>query len=167
MTSLSLLVVLLLFSPKNLLKKEVRILQSLLKAKQLTLQEENQVMSYRIWVHEWLKYINESKTIIISTLIISDAQPKSPLEYIYFKAKEFQHFQYILNLTRECIHRLEKIRNNKDQIKLVLPQDVYIRIGIVGKYTEHNLSLLSKKKGNLAFRYVDIFLTKRTFKNKC
>lgn len=79
----------------------------------------------------------------------SDSEPKSSSEYFYLKAKEFQHFQYILHLTRDCIPRLKKIRRSTDQTNLVLPRNVYIRIGIVGKYTEQNLSLLSKRRAKI------------------
>lgn len=37
-----------------------------------------------------------------SAFKISDSEPKSSSEYFYLKAKEFQHFQYILHLTRDC-----------------------------------------------------------------
>lgn len=92
-----------------------------------------------------------------SAFKISDSEPKSSSEYFYLKAKEFQHFQYILHLTRDCIPRLKKIRRSTDQTNLVLPRNVYIRIGIVGKYTEQNLSLLSKRRGNY---FIEIYFRK-------
>lgn len=107
--------------------------------------EENQSGKYLEKGSKFFTKLPEIKTINVAG-IKSDAEPNSSLEYIYLKASEFQHFQYILRLTRDCFHRLEKIRKSTDQIDLVLPRDVYIRIGIVGKYKDHNLSLLSKRK---------------------
>lgn len=73
-------------------------------------------------------------------------EPKIPIDYVYLKAKEFQHFHYILNMTRGCIPRMEKVRKTEDEANIVLSEDFLIRIGIIGKYTDQNLGLLSKKK---------------------
>lgn len=73
----------------------------------------------------------------------------SKIQFFYYKAIHFQHFDYIYKLTREY-----KFRNfgeipcdNMDTT--VMPKDVILKIGIAGEFTDKNLKLISKTKGAL------------------
>lgn len=69
------------------------------------------------------------------------------IRYLGYKAaKCFQHFHYIYNLTRNCKSRAEEFQNNNDTTN-TMPKGVIIKIGIVGKFTDDNLNLVSKCKG--------------------
>lgn len=63
----------------------------------------------------------------------------SKIQFFYYKAIHFQHFDYIYKLTREY-----KFRNfgeipcdNIDTT--VMPKDVILKIGIAGEFTDKNL----------------------------
>lgn len=67
---------------------------------------------------------------------------KESIKYFHFKVKNFEHFKYICNLTRNYTQN-DGLLN---EIKL---EDIILKIGVVGKYTEDNLDLLPKGKTNL------------------
>lgn len=67
---------------------------------------------------------------------------KESITYFHFKVKNFEHFIYIYNLTRNYTQN-DGLLN---EIKL---EDIILKIGVVGKYTDDNLDLLPKGKTNL------------------
>lgn len=84
-------------------------------------------------------------------IFISGTESRSKIQYLYYKANTFQHFDYIYKLTREC-----KLRNFGEKHHLCssleitsMPRDVIFKIGIVGAFTEENLRLIAKRKGEL------------------
>lgn len=83
-------------------------------------------------------------------IAISEDDLMQPIDYIYISAKHFDHFQYVYKLTRNCTHRLVNVCTKED-LKDFMSEDVYIRITVVGDFTEENLKLLSKGKGKKAF----------------
>ncbi|XP_065923825.1 uncharacterized protein [Magallana gigas] len=68
-------------------------------------------------------------------------ESKTP-KYFYFKAKYFQAFHYIYKLARDCKSRIENVLKNNDR-RDEMTDDVFIKIGIVGKFTDADLKLIS------------------------
>lgn len=81
-------------------------------------------------------------------LLILERESMSSVQYIYYNDKHFQHFYYIYNLTRDCHDHIEGLRNTNDRTNL-MAEDVVIKIGIVGEFTEDKLNLLSKRRGKV------------------
>lgn len=71
--------------------------------------------------------------------------------------KNFEHFKYICNLTRNYTQN-DGLLN---EIKL---EDIILKIGVVGKYTEDNLDLLPK--GNVVRRKLCILVNARLMSNE-
>lgn len=70
----------------------------------------------------------------------------SSITYLFWHAKHFQHFHYLYNLARDCENRVEKLKQSNDLAKR-MPEDVVIKIGIVGNFTKDNVKLISKRSG--------------------
>lgn len=87
----------------------------------------------------------KSKTIAVIERV-SERESNSSVQYIYYKAKHFQHFHYIYNLTRDCHDRIERLRKTNDRANF-MTEDIVIKIGIVGKSTEDKLCSLLKRRG--------------------
>lgn len=81
-------------------------------------------------------------------LLFSETESKSSVQYIYTKAKHFQHFYYIYNLTRDCHDHIEGLRTTNDRTNF-MAEDIVIKIGIVGELTEDKLTLLLKRRGKV------------------
>lgn len=79
---------------------------------------------------------------------LSEVELKPSINYSYYKAKYFQRFHYNYKLMRDCHDRIESLRRTKDKRK-ILAEDVIIKIGIVGEFTEDKLNLLLKRKGKV------------------
>lgn len=86
-----------------------------------------------------------SKTIPIIERV-SETESKSSVKYIYYKAKHFQHFHYIYNLTRDCHDRIAGLRKTNDRTHF-MAEDIVVKIGIVGESTEDKLNSLLKRRG--------------------
>uniref|UniRef100_A0A8W8P487 DDE-1 domain-containing protein n=1 Tax=Magallana gigas TaxID=29159 RepID=A0A8W8P487_MAGGI len=76
----------------------------------------------------------------------TDAASRPSVEYIFRKAKHFEHFHHIYGLVRDCKTRVEKLLKNNDPA-YQMPKDVTVKIGIVGHHTEDNVNLISKRPG--------------------
>lgn len=90
-------------------------------------------------------------------LLFSEIESKSSVQYIYYKAKHFQHFHYIYNLTRDCSDRIEGLRKTNDRTNF-MAEDVVIKIGIVGESTEDKLNSLLKKRGKVHKKNIKMML---------
>lgn len=75
-----------------------------------------------------------------------ETESKSSVQYFYFNAKHFQHFHYIYNLMRDCHERIESLRRTNDR-RNCMAENVIIKIGIAGEFTEDKLDLISKRRG--------------------
>lgn len=73
---------------------------------------------------------------------ISESTTRSCL----YNSAAFQHFQYSLDLMRDCESRVELVIPMDKETKL--PTNVMVQINIIGEVTENDLKLLSKRKGN-------------------
>lgn len=78
---------------------------------------------------------------------ISEVEPRPSITYLFWDAKHFQHFHYLYNLARDCENRVEKLKKTKD-LENRMPEDVVIKIMIVGNYTKDNVKLISKISGS-------------------
>lgn len=78
---------------------------------------------------------------------ISEANPRPSITYLFWRAEHFHHFYYLYNLARDCKYRVEKLKQSKDLANR-MPEDVAIKIGIVGNFTEDNVKLISKRSGS-------------------
>lgn len=81
-------------------------------------------------------------------VLFSEQKSKSSVQYFYYNAKHFQHFQYIYNLMRDCHDPIEGLRRTNDR-RNCMAKDIIIKIGIVGEFTEDKLNLLSKRRGKV------------------
>lgn len=79
--------------------------------------------------------------------VILEADPRPSITYLFWHAKHFQHFHYLYNLARDCQNRVEKLKQSKD-LAIRMPEDVFIKIGIVGNFTKDNVKLISKRSGS-------------------
>lgn len=86
-----------------------------------------------------------------SDIFFLEVELKPSVKYSYYKAKYFQRFHYNHKLMRDCQDRIEGLRSTRDQVNLIGDdaEDVIIKIGIVGEYTEDKLNLLLKRKGKV------------------
>lgn len=75
------------------------------------------------------------------------------IKYFHFEAKNFEHFEYVYDLTRNYT------QNNEIQ-----PEDIIIKIGVVGKFTDDNLNLFPK--GNVVRRKLCILVNARLMGNE-
>lgn len=85
----------------------------------------------------------------VINLSISEGESKSTV-YVFYKAKYFQAFHYCYKLARDCGRRIEKIIKSSD-VEDIMPEDLFIKIGILGKYTDANLRLISEGRGFINF----------------
>lgn len=83
----------------------------------------------------------------VINLSISEKESKSTV-YVFYKAKYFQAFHYCYKLARDCRRRIEKIIKSSD-VEDVMHEDLYIRIGIVGKLIDADYKLISEGRGNI------------------
>lgn len=90
------------------------------------------------------KNIQAQKNIIFD---FSISETTGSIRFFGYKAEKcFQHFHYIYHLTRNCKSRVEEFQNIKDTSN-TMSKGVVIKLGIVGKFTDDNLNLVSKFKG--------------------
>lgn len=86
--------------------------------------------------------------IITLNFSVSEEEPWLLITYILWQAKHFEHFQYHYNLARDCENRVEKLKQSNDRANR-MPENVAIKIGIVGHFTADNVKLISKKSGSV------------------
>ena len=73
---------------------------------------------------------------------------------MYYKSKSFQHFDYLCNLIRNCSSRVGKIPNMVRE-KHVLSSDM-IKIRYIGHVTADNMKSVSKRKGNVFIKIINL-----------
>lgn len=78
----------------------------------------------------------------VINLSISEEESKSTV-YVFYKAKYFQAFHYCYKLAKDCRRRIEKIIKSSD-VEDEMHEDLYIRIGIVGKLIDADYKLISE-----------------------
>lgn len=90
------------------------------------------------------KKYNDDMYIVF--FFLSGAESKSFRQYLYCKAEEFENFHFIYDQILEYKHRLDN-ENKKHDLTIVMPENVVVRIELVGKLTNDNLQLLPR--GNM------------------
>lgn len=88
------------------------------------------------------------KIITLYFFSVSEEEPWLLITYILWQAKHFEHFQYHYNLARDCKNRVEKLKQSNDRANR-MPENVAIKVGIVGHFTTDNVKLISKKSGSV------------------
>lgn len=78
--------------------------------------------------------------------VIPINEGEESIKYFHFEAKNFEHFKYVYNLTRNY--------TQNDEIQL---EDIIIKIGVVGKFTDDNLNLFPKGKTNLTGKLQNVW----------
>lgn len=87
--------------------------------------------------------------VLTNTVInLSISEESKSTVYVFYKAKYFQVFHYCYKLAKDCRRRIEKIIKSSD-VEDVMHEDLYIRIGIVGKLIDADYKLLSEGRGNI------------------
>lgn len=71
------------------------------------------------------------------------AESKPSIEYFYLKTKDLSYFEYAYNI----INYPRWMKTDKQTITMHM--DIIIKIGVVGKFTNHNLTFLPEDKRNM------------------
>lgn len=76
----------------------------------------------------------------------SEAVLIEPIQYRFYKPEQFPRFQYIYNQIMDCKSRIEKAGIGRIQTHQ-MSQNVIIKIGTIGDFTDKKCNLISKRKG--------------------
>lgn len=91
------------------------------------------------------KDVEDQQRLMDDNLIEKEAESKPCRQYLYCKAEEFEHFHFIYDQIWEYKQRLDN-ENKKDDLTIVMPKNVVVRIELVGKFTNDDLQLLPRGK---------------------
>lgn len=89
--------------------------------------------------------IEEHQSLMDDKRIDKEAESKPCRQYLYCKAEEFEHFHFIYGQIWEYKQQLDN-ENRRNDLTIVMPKNVVIRIELVGKFTIDNLQLLPRGK---------------------
>lgn len=89
----------------------------------------------------------EQQCLMDNNLTDKETESKPCRQYFYCKAEEFEHFHFMYYQIWEYKQQLDK-ENKRDDLTIVKPENVVIRIELVGKFTNDDLQLLPR--GNLS-----------------
>lgn len=78
---------------------------------------------------------------------VSEADQRPSITFLFWRAEYFHHFHYLYNLARDCEYRVVKLKQSRDLANR-MPEDVVIKLGIVGNFTKDNEKLISKRSGS-------------------
>lgn len=81
-------------------------------------------------------------------LILLDTASGPSVKNLFWKAKDFEHFHHVYSLVRDYKTRVEWLLENNG-LAYQMPEDLAVKIGIVGRYTEDNVNLISKRPGSI------------------
>lgn len=112
-----------------------------------------------------LTQFNELFNIILTTYCIevslkyatyyfkfSDVASKEPLHVLFYKMKQFRHFQYVYNQTADCESRVQKLQHDIVSTNQ-MAKDIFIKIRILGDFSDEDLNLISKSEGRVIMIY--------------
>lgn len=83
---------------------------------------------------------------------ISDVASKESPHVLFFKMKQFRHFQYVYNQTADCESRVQKLQNDIVSTNQ-MAKDILIKIRILGDFSDEDLNLISKSEGRVFMIY--------------
>lgn len=87
--------------------------------------------------------IEERQSLMDDNRIDKETESKPCRQYFYCKAEEFEHFHFMYYQIWEYKQQLDK-ENERDDLTIVMPENVVIRIELVGKFTNDDLQLLPR-----------------------
>lgn len=87
----------------------------------------------------------ERESLMDDNRIDKEAESKPCRQYLYCKAEEFEHFHFIYDQIWEYKQRWDN-ENKKDDLTIVMPKNVVVRIELVGQFTNDDLQLLPRGK---------------------
>lgn len=85
----------------------------------------------------------EQQCLMDNNLTDKETESKPCRQYFYCKAEEFEHFHFMYYQIWEYKQQLDK-ENKRDDLTIVKPENVVIRIELVGKFTNDDLQLLPR-----------------------
>lgn len=77
---------------------------------------------------------------------------KESLHVLFYKMKQFRHFQYVYNQTADCKSRVQKLQNDVVSTNQ-MAKDIFIKIRILGDFSDEDLNLISKSEGRVIMIY--------------
>lgn len=122
---------------------------------------------YKIFLNRILilTKFNETFNIILTTYCIevslndathyfkiSDVASKESPHVLFYKMKQFRHFQYVYNQTADCESRVQKLQNDIVSTNQ-MAKDILIKIRILGDFSDEDLNLISKSEGRVIMIY--------------
>lgn len=76
------------------------------------------------------------------------AESKPSIQYFSYKMDKFQHFHYLYNQNKDLLRKImDKESTSNDLINVVF-EDVFVKCGVIGKFTDEDLLLLPKGRTN-------------------
>lgn len=75
-----------------------------------------------------------------------DVASKESPHVLFYKMKQFRHFQYVYNQTADCESRVQKLQNDIVSTNQ-MAKDILIKIRILGDFSDEDLNLISKSEG--------------------
>ena len=76
--------------------------------------------------------------------------PDANIRDCFYKSKSFQHFDYALELVRDCSARVGMVIPDVVKVKEnTLQRNVVVKIVFLGEVSKNNLKLVAKRKGNV------------------
>lgn len=76
---------------------------------------------------------------------LSGAESKPSIQYFSYKMDKFQHFHYLYNQSKDLLRRImDKSKSKSNDLINVVFEDVFVKCGVIGKYTDEDLLLLPK-----------------------
>ena len=76
--------------------------------------------------------------------------PDANIRDYFYKSKSFQHFDYLLELVRDCSARVGMVIPDVVKVKeSTLQRNVVVKIVYLGEVFKNNLKLVAKRKGNV------------------
>lgn len=79
------------------------------------------------------------------TETIQEAESNPSLVYFFFKRTHFKRFNEVYNQTMDFMHFLENKQDIKEHMH-AMTLDVFVKVGVVGVFTESNFKLFSEGK---------------------
>lgn len=77
---------------------------------------------------------------------------KEPLHVLFYKMKQFRHFQYVYNQTADCESRVQKLQHDIVSTNQ-MAKDIFVKIRILGDFSDEDLNLISKSEGRVIMIY--------------
>lgn len=98
----------------------------------------------------------QGKTYVyLSCMLFSDSSSSFlhlKEKVLFYKSKNFQHFDYLCNLIRNCSSRVRKIPNMDRETQV--PSSDMVKIRYIGHVTADNMKFVSKRKRKVFMKII-------------